>query len=129
MEMKRKDRDLEKESKLEAISKMRDLASHLKGGSLDGLKKLTVASDSKSGLDEGLSRAKEMLDHNPMGKMGMHKDHEELEADRAHPDAFKGEETPKEEHEEMDEMIDTADLSELEELERKIQHAKMRLAR
>lgn len=64
MKMLGKKRDLsehEKNAKLEVMKEMRDEAAKAMHGKLDGLKKVSVMSDSKSGLKEGLDKAKSMM--------------------------------------------------------------------
>ena len=53
--------DTEREAKMSVLKHVGDMASDMMKGRLDGLKKVTVASDSASGLKEGLAKAKDML--------------------------------------------------------------------
>lgn len=53
--------DVEKSAKSSVLEDLRDQASKAMSGKLHGLKKVTVASDSGSGLEHGLDKAKEML--------------------------------------------------------------------
>lgn len=57
--------DNEKEAKLSVAKEMRDMASGMMGEKLKGLKKVTVASDSKEGIEEGLEKAKDMVEEMP----------------------------------------------------------------
>lgn len=57
--------DSEKKSKLQALGGMRDMASQMMGDKLKNLKKVTVASDSKSGLKSGLHKAENLMDQMP----------------------------------------------------------------
>lgn len=59
--------DSDKKAKLEALGGMRDMAHQMMGSKLKNLKKVTVASDSKPGLKEGLQKAEGMLDKGPEG--------------------------------------------------------------
>ena len=57
--------DNEKQAKMDAISGLRDVASNAMKHKLDGLKKVTVASDSPKGLEKGLDIAKKLAGHMP----------------------------------------------------------------
>lgn len=59
--------DMEKEAKMSVIDEMRKMADDQMGGKLDGLKKVTVAANSKPGLAEGLDKAKQILGHGEEG--------------------------------------------------------------
>lgn len=62
--MMSKKRDLspnERHAKMDVIKEMRNAASELMGGKMDGLKKVSVMSDSKQGLKHGLDKAKEIV--------------------------------------------------------------------
>jgi hypothetical protein len=59
---KKKISDVEKEAKMGVLKEVSDMAGAAMGDKLKGLKKVTVASDSKEGLDKGLEKAKELLD-------------------------------------------------------------------
>jgi hypothetical protein len=58
--------DAEKEAKMSVIKEMRNMASGIMGDNLKNLKKVTIASDSKEGLEEGLDKAKEVIEKQPM---------------------------------------------------------------
>lgn len=53
---------IEKDAKMSVIEAMRKMAEEAMGDKLKGLKKVTVASNSKEGLEEGLEKAKSILD-------------------------------------------------------------------
>ena len=52
---------LEQKAKLKALKEANGMASDMLKGQLSGLKKVTVASDSKEGLKKGLDKAEDML--------------------------------------------------------------------
>lgn len=54
--------DVEKDAKMNVVKDLRDSASSMMKDKLGGLKKVTVASDSKEGLEEGLDKAEELLE-------------------------------------------------------------------
>jgi hypothetical protein len=92
--------ETEKEAKMNVVKEMRDMAAGEMGKKLNGLKKVTVASDSKEGLFKGLDKAEDLLK--------MSKDEEEMP-----------EEESSEEESSEDEMAEYADCS-VEELDSKI---------
>ena len=55
--------DAEKKAKMTALKEAHGMASDMLKGNLEGVKKVTVASDSKGGLKEGLKKAEEMIGH------------------------------------------------------------------
>lgn len=64
MKMMAKKRDLspsEKKAKMDAVHEMRGAASELMGDKMDGLKKVSVMSNSKQGLNKGLDKAKQIV--------------------------------------------------------------------
>ena len=64
MEMKKKGSPLtenEKKAKMHVVKAMRDMAEQAMGEKLNGLKKVTVASNDKEGLKAGLEKAKELI--------------------------------------------------------------------
>jgi hypothetical protein len=67
--MKKKGKGMDKdkmEAKKAVIQELRQMAEEMMGGDLmEGMKKVTVASDSKEGLEEGLEKAKEILGEMP----------------------------------------------------------------
>lgn len=66
LEKKRKEgkklSDVEQEAKLGVVHDMKQMAMDEMGNSLNGLKKISVASDSKEGLKKGLGKAEELLE-------------------------------------------------------------------
>ena len=56
--------DAKMAAKRSVLNDLRGQAMEKMGSKLGGLKKVTVASDSPKGLEEGLEKAKEMLDSN-----------------------------------------------------------------
>lgn len=54
--------DSDKAAKMQALHGMRSMADEMMGEKLKGLKKVTVASNDKSGLEHGLDEAKKMLE-------------------------------------------------------------------
>lgn len=50
-----------KKGRMAALSDLKNMASKMMGDDLSEMKKVTVASDSKEGLDAGLTKAKRML--------------------------------------------------------------------
>lgn len=72
-----KKRDLsenEKKAKIDVVQHLRDMASEAMGDKMDGLKKVSVMSDSPEGLKEGLDKAREVVSGPEMEEM---KDHAE----------------------------------------------------
>ncbi len=55
----------EKEAKMSVVQALRDFAAGEMSKKMDGLKKVSVASDSKEGLEKGLDKAKEMIGSKP----------------------------------------------------------------
>lgn len=80
--------DAEKNAKMHVINAMRDMASSAMGEKLQGLKKVSVASDSDEGLAHGLDKAKEILSHKEHEDMVDHAEGHGKAAD----DEFSGEE-------------------------------------
>ncbi len=67
-----KKRDLspmEHSAKMDVVKQMRDMASEEMGGKLDGLKKVSVTSNSPEGLKKGLDKAKEIVSSPEMEDM------------------------------------------------------------
>lgn len=56
---------VEKDAKMSVVESLRDMAAKAMGDKLHGLKKVTVASDSKDGLEKGLEKAKDLLSNTP----------------------------------------------------------------
>lgn len=64
MKMMAKKRDLspsEKKAKMDVVNGMKSAASELMGNKMDGLKKVSVMSNSKPGLEMGLNKAKQIV--------------------------------------------------------------------
>jgi len=62
--MMAKKRDLspsEKKAKMDAVHEMRGAASEMMGDKMDGLKKVSIMSNSKDGLSKGLDKAKQIV--------------------------------------------------------------------
>ncbi len=76
--------DLERQAKMNVVKELGCSAADAMKGRLAGLKKVTVASDSKEGLAKGLEKAEEMI--SPEGK----EESEEMGEDMAE-DAMDGE--------------------------------------
>lgn len=57
--------DSEKKSKLQALTGMRDMATHMMGDKLKNLKKVTVAAQNKPDLKKGLHQAEDLIDQSP----------------------------------------------------------------
>ena len=66
--MKRKMSPAAQKAKLTALKEANKMASDMMKDDLSGLKKVTVASSSKSGLKEGLEKAEEMIEGEEMSK-------------------------------------------------------------
>jgi len=56
---------VEKDAKMSVVESLRDMAAKAMGDKLHGLKKVTVASDSKQGLEKGLEKAQDLLSNSP----------------------------------------------------------------
>lgn len=63
--MAKKLNDMEKRASLKALGDYRSEASGLMKDKMKNLKKVTVASDSKEGLEEGLEKAEDLIKGNP----------------------------------------------------------------
>lgn len=82
MEMLKKKKEMspvEKEAKMSIMKDIQDMASKAMGDKLGGLKKVTVASDSPSGLKEGLEKAEDMLEAKEETEMPEMMDDSEME--------------------------------------------------
>lgn len=154
MKMLGKKRDLsphEKKAKMDVMHDMRNEASHAMGEKMDGMKKVSVMSDSDQGLKHGLEKAKSILgqdDEDGMAHGGivgdehaMHKmtaeaenpyhDNDMAKAEHAFPEGqedaeeedpdHEGEESPEEELSEHDESNEGHQMSE-EEIDQKLNH-------
>lgn len=104
--------DAEKKAKLSALKGAHSMASDMMKGGLGGLKKVTVAADSKEGLKKGLDTAEDILGE---------QDDEDSEKG-LHEDAEAGEfESAQDESEPMDEDEIDAKIEELLKLKEKLQ--------
>lgn len=148
MKMFGKKRDLsehERNAKMDVMKEMRDEAAKAMHGKLDGLKKISVLSDSKEGLSKGLDKAKEIAglsdggvveDQEEMDKMTAEAENPYHDADMAkaehafpdHQDASEeedpdqeGTESPEEELSEDHPSNEGHNLSE-EEIDAKLKH-------
>jgi hypothetical protein len=77
--------DSEKKAKLSALGEAHKMASDMMKDSVGGLKKVTVAADSKKGLKEGLDKAEDMLGEQEEedSEMGLPEDEEASEYESA----------------------------------------------
>ena len=103
--------DSEKKAKLTALKEAHGMASDMLKGNLKGLKKVTVASDSKEGLKKGLEKAEDML--------GEHESEDE-EVSEKHEDEASEYEDQQEESEPMDEDEINAQIEHLMKLKEKL---------
>jgi len=105
--------DMEKDAKLSALRELRDIVSKAMGNGMkskmDGVQKVTVASDDKDGLVKGLEKAKDMMKEMPSN------DKEE-------------EESPEEEDSEMD-MDDEMSAEDIDSMIKKLQEKKAQLSK
>jgi hypothetical protein len=67
---------LERKAKMDVLDHMSKMAEDAMGDRLKGMKKVTVASDSEHGLEEGLDKAHDLLKHLPPALDDSHEDHE-----------------------------------------------------
>lgn len=75
MQMLKGKRDLsdnERMARMDVVKHLRDDASQEMAGRLDGLKKVSVMSDSQQGLEKGLDKAKEIVSSKEMNDMKNH---------------------------------------------------------
>lgn len=76
--------DIERDAKMSVVDAMKEMANDEMSGRLNGLKKVSVASNSPEGLEKGLDKAKELVRKGP--EASLHdSDMEDLEED-AHED-------------------------------------------
>jgi len=104
--------NVEQKASSKVLDELRKHAQGMMNDKMKGLKKVTVASDSKEGLKEGLSKAEDILGvkksssditKSPMGEeFGKSKLMEKM--DEAHPDEIDGLETQEHEDSESDEF-------------------------
>ncbi len=103
---------LEQKAKMKALKEANSMASEMLKGKLGGLKKVTVAADSKEGLKEGLEKAEDILGEDEM------EDSEMGEKEDAQAEGYEDEQ---EESEPMDEDEINAKIEELMKLKEKLQ--------
>lgn len=94
--------DMKSEAKLKMLERMKKMATEMMGGEmknkLDGMKKVTVAAEDTEGLKEGLEKAEEIVENDPMEAMeemmgqDLDGDMEEGESEE-HKEAVMGEES------------------------------------
>lgn len=116
---KEKMSDMEKKSKLSVLKDLHKQASDAMKGDLEGMKgmkKVTIASDSKSGLKEGLDKAEEMLGEEDEDE-GEQREYDT--ADKSRDEQSEGFEDQQDESEPMDEI--EAKIQELLALKEKLQ--------
>lgn len=110
--------DSEKKAKLAALGEANKMATGMMKGGLEGLKKVTVASDSKEGLKKGLDKAEEIVDDggedsNPFAK---------FKKDKESSPFGKSEDTSGDDSEEYEDATESMDEEELDaEIERLMQ--------
>lgn len=91
--------DLAKHAKMSALKGVHDWAAEDMKGKLDGMKKVSVMSNSEEGLGHGLDKAKEILAHAMTGHSPV-EEHDENQEDREHmDDILEPKEMPEEEAE------------------------------
>lgn len=66
-----------KDSKMSVLKALHDEMSRMMGDDLKGLKKVTVASDDKEGLEEGLDKAKDLIASGELSPMESEQESEE----------------------------------------------------
>ncbi len=102
--------DPEREAKMNVVKDMRQMASSAMADGLKGLKKVSVAADSKEGLQEGLDKAKQILSSKEHD--GMVEDAESCEpTEEKDEDMMPNEEHPDSEENEEDESSEDEDMS------------------
>lgn len=74
MQKKRDLSDNERDAKMDVVKQLRDMASSAMGDKIDGLRKVSVTSNSPEGLEEGLNKAREVVSGKELEQM---KDHAE----------------------------------------------------
>lgn len=110
---------LEKQAKMDVLGELSKQAGSMMGDKIRGLKKVTVASNDKEGLEEGLEKAKELIGkHDPDSKIEQAEEelHEDLDHDN--------EEGESEEHKEKVLGEESEGMS-LEEIQKKIEELSM----
>lgn len=93
----------QKQVKMDLLEKLMGSMDGLMGDGLKGkLKKVTVASDSKQGLESGLDKAKQMVGQENMGDLGFNKDAKLAEQDMS--DEEEGQDHPSPDQPDQHEM-------------------------
>jgi hypothetical protein len=104
---------LEKKAKLTALGAANDMATEALKGKLSGIKKVSVVSDDKQGLEKGLEKAKKIVgavesedesedeSEGGISRLGYHGDEDEEEGESCEMD----EESEPQDEEEIDTMI------------------------
>ncbi len=115
--------DHEKKAKMSVVQSMRDMADEAMGSKLGGLKKISVASDSKSGLEHGLDKAKELA-HKAAGgdSLGEYSPADQSEEASESPSMEAGEESG--EQDDLAEKFDSMSEEELNKALEALMHAK-----
>lgn len=112
-------------------SVLEDLLGHLDGmdgEKVKGMKKVTIASDSKEGLQHGLAKAADMVEKGPMTELNREPEEGDV-ADHAHEDmdSEEQEESPEHEAGESEEEESAEHEESPEELQAKIEELKAKL--
>lgn len=82
MKESRKMSPIEMKAKKNSLEALRKSMQDMMGEKLSGVKKVSVAADSKEGLEKGLDKAKDLLGHEEAeGEMDSSPEHESLESD------------------------------------------------
>lgn len=109
--------DLEKKAKLTALKDAHKMANDAMSGHLSGLKKVTVAADSKKGLEHGLQKAEELIGKEPESD----DPYQTSSMREMSPESETDELDPMEAEESMDEEDLDARIAHLLELKKKLQ--------
>jgi hypothetical protein len=111
---------LEQKAKMKALKEANGMASDMLKGHLSGLKKVTVASDSKKGLEEGLKKAE--------GIVGGDKSSSPFGQDEESPEHEAGESESEEYGEHADQVLEACDTEEeIDDLIKKLMEKKKSL--
>lgn len=116
MKGKEKLSDNEKKAKTSVVEAMRDMAAQAMGDKLHGLKKVTVASPDKAGLEHGLEKAHELVSQMPQ--------HDEEESEDEESPEHEASESPEEEQAEHEEMSPEEIEAKIAELKAKLEEMK-----
>jgi len=83
---------MEQKAKMGVMEDLQKMAEHAMGSKLKGgMNKVSVAADSKAGLEHGLEHAHDLLGHLPPAMDDSHPDHENFEGAANHEDGMDGE--------------------------------------